>query len=84
VRGAWLGKQIDDEQFDRLTDRIAAQDLDVWPTAPLLPRIRQLAANATARDAAYLALAEEIGSPLVTADAKFSRVPGIQCRVIGA
>lgn len=30
-----------------------------------------------------LALAEELASPLVTADAKLSRVPGIRCRVLG-
>jgi predicted nucleic acid-binding protein len=83
VRGAWLGGKIGDEELDRITKRLVALDLDVWPTAPLLPRIRELAGNATAYDAAYLALAEEVGGPLVTADAKFATVPGIRCRIVG-
>jgi predicted nucleic acid-binding protein len=46
--------------------------------------MRELGANATAHDAAYLALAEELHCPLVTADEKFARVPGIRCSVLGA
>jgi predicted nucleic acid-binding protein len=84
VRGAWLAGRLADRQFDAHVATIARQDLDVWPTAPLLPRIREFAPNATPYDAAYLALAEELGSALVTADAKFARVPGIRCRVVGA
>lgn len=83
IRGVWLGGKVDDEGFDRITHRLQVLDLGVWPTAPLLPRIRELASDATAYDAAHLALAEEIGSPLVTADAKFAGVPGVRCRVVG-
>ncbi len=83
VRGRWLGRQISDLQFNALTAELISTDVDVWPTAPLLPRVRALAANANAYDASYIALAEEVGSPLVTSDAKLARVPGIRCRVIG-
>ena len=82
-RGSWLSRQLDEAGFDQAAQRLQAMDFDVWPTAPLVPRMRELAVNATAYDAAYLALAEELSCPLVTADEKFARVPGIRCRVIG-
>lgn len=47
----------------------------------LLSRIWELRDNATAYDAAYLALAERLGTVLVTADIRLSRVPGVTCEV---
>jgi predicted nucleic acid-binding protein len=82
LRGLWLGRKTDDDELDRAARVIASRPLDVWPTAPLIPRIRELAANATVYDAAYIALAEELGAPLVTVDAKYARVPGIRCRIL--
>lgn len=52
-----------------------------YPHAPLLPRIWELRANATCYDAAYLALAELLDVPLLTADATLRRVPGVRCEV---
>lgn len=83
LRGLLLAGQLDEGDFDSAFDRLAVQPFDVWPTVPLLPRVRELVRNATVYDAVYLALAEELASPLVTADAKLSRVPGIRCRVLG-
>ena len=42
IRGRWLGRQINDLQFDALTAELMASDLDAWPTAPLMPRVRHL------------------------------------------
>jgi len=83
LRGLWLGRKITVETFDAATAQLIAADLDVWPTAPLVPRMRQLADNANAYDAAYIALAEELGCALVSSDSKFIRIPGIRCQVIG-
>lgn len=81
-RGLWLAGRLGDDSFDSLLERLEGYELEVWPTRTLLPRIRQLAQNATAYDGAYLALAEILRSPLLTVDAKLAQVPGIQCRVI--
>lgn len=52
------------------------------PHAPLLSRAFDLRANATFYDALYLALAEALGAPLLTADAALAHVPGHRARVI--
>ena len=50
--------------------------LDRYPHHPFLERIWSLRENATAYDAAYLALAEALEAPLLTADRKLAKVPG--------
>jgi predicted nucleic acid-binding protein len=47
----------------------------------LLERVWRLAANLTAYDAAYVALAELLGADLLTVDRRLAKVPGIRCRV---
>ena len=43
---------------------------------PFLPRVWELRENATAHDGPYLALAEVLGAPLLTADAPLARSAG--------
>ncbi len=57
-----------------LTD-LADLDLERYPHNLFLPRIWALRANLTAYDAAYVALAEALGCPLLTCDAKLARAP---------
>ena len=47
------------------------------PTLPLLPEAWTLRANVTPYDACYVALARDLGCPLITADLKLSRAPGL-------
>jgi predicted nucleic acid-binding protein len=58
-------------------------DLQVirYPHEIFLPRIWELRKNATAYDAAYLALAEALGAPLLTADQRLASTPGHTARV---
>lgn len=51
------------------------------PHRPLLHRIWQLRHTVTSYDAAYVALAETLGVPLLTADARLGRAPGVACQV---
>jgi predicted nucleic acid-binding protein len=51
-------------------------ELTRYPHDVLLPRIWQLHVNLTAYDAAYVALAEALGAPLLTTDARLARSSG--------
>lgn len=64
--------------------------LDVWTAlmiyrvsaTPTLKRIWALRDNLTAYDATYIALAERLECPLVTADARLAAAPGVDCPVV--
>ncbi len=64
---------------DALAD-LAAMSIERHGHQPLLERIWQLRHNLTAYDAAYLALADSLGAPLLTCDAGLASVAG-QARV---
>lgn len=55
--------------------------IDRVPHAPLLDRCWELRQNLTVYDAAYVALAEAMQVPLLTADAKLAAAPGVRCTV---
>jgi predicted nucleic acid-binding protein len=52
-----------------------------YPHDLLLPRIWQLRHNVTAYDAAYIALAEALGAPLLTRDAALASAAGHRARI---
>lgn len=79
-------------RYERLEDlspasaEAALQDfsdlpLERYPHDPLLPRIWELRRNATAYDAAYVALAEALKATLLTADTKMASLPGLRARI---
>jgi predicted nucleic acid-binding protein len=68
--GAWI---LDDLADLRLTR---------YPHSLLLPRVWELRRRATAYDAAYLALAEILGCPLLTTDAALARIRGHRARIV--
>lgn len=60
---------------------VGAAQVDTTPTADLLTRMWELRDNVSGYDAAYVALAESRGCPLVTADARLAHAPGVRCEV---
>ena len=64
---------------DRAADaRMDFADLTIvrYPHVSLADRMWELRHNVTAYDAAFLAIAEALGAPLVTCDARLARAPG--------
>jgi predicted nucleic acid-binding protein len=68
-------------RYERLGQIAPERLIERYPHDPLLPRIWALRSNATAYDAAYLALAEALDATLLTADNKMTSVPGHRARV---
>jgi predicted nucleic acid-binding protein len=71
-------------------DAVAAERIiDVWQrlglervgVSGLLGRVWELRENLSAYDATYVALAEALESPLVTADGRLARAPGPRCTI---
>ena len=60
---------------------LQALPIDRHAHSALMPRIWALRENVTAYDAAYVALAEFLGVPLLTMDGRLARAPGIACEV---
>jgi predicted nucleic acid-binding protein len=58
---------------------LAAFPLRRVPLAPLVGRMWELRDNITPYDATYVALAEELGCPLITCDAKLAASGGSRC-----
>lgn len=64
----------------------AVEDLREWPGQrfghqPFLGRVWDLRASVRGWDAAYVALAEALGAPLLTLDARLSVAPGPKCQI---
>lgn len=81
VRGRWLGHKISVKRAEDALAAVGATTIDLVAAAPLLTRMWELRENVSGDDAAYVAVAETFGCPLVTADARLSRVPDLRCEV---
>lgn len=55
--------------------------IQLWPHETVASRIWEHRENLTAYDAAYVAVAELLGCPLVTLDTRIAGAPGLACTV---
>jgi predicted nucleic acid-binding protein len=81
LRRRWLAKDLTGRRFRAAVDDLVALPIVRYPTRQLLPRAFELRSNVTPYDAVYVALAEELGRPLFTADLRLARAPGLRCAV---
>jgi predicted nucleic acid-binding protein len=79
LRRRWLAKTLSARRFAAAITDLAAVPADRYPVLPFMPRAYELRANITAYDAIYVALAEQLGCPLITADARLAAAPGTRC-----
>jgi predicted nucleic acid-binding protein len=73
--------QLGEQRVELARADLRALPIERVPHAPLFERIWELRSNLTAYDAAYVALAETLGVPLLTVDAKLAGAPGPRCAI---
>ncbi len=79
LRRRWLAGDLSDERFRSAVDDLRALPITRFPVGPLLVRAFELRANVTAYDACYVALAEALDCPLITADRRLANAPMTTC-----
>jgi predicted nucleic acid-binding protein len=81
IRGRRLAGKITEQRAHDALLGLAGATIERIPVAPLLGRLWELRSNVSGHDARYVAVAEVLGCPLVTADARLARVAGLECEV---
>ncbi|MEO1063720.1 MAG: type II toxin-antitoxin system VapC family toxin [Actinomycetota bacterium] len=86
LRKRWIDSTLTDDRFGQAVDDLSHLPMTRYPALPLLAWAFELKANVTAFDAAYVALAEALDAPLLTADRRLARAAGPRCelRVVSA
>lgn len=79
LRKRWLAGTVSAERFAAAVDDLAQLDLERYPTLRFMRRAFELRANVTTYDSAYVALAEELGCELLTADQRLASASGPRC-----
>lgn len=81
LRRRWRAKDLSAHRFRAAIEDLESLPVVRYPTLPLMRRAYELRANVTAYDAAYVALAEALACPLVTADERLANTPGPVCAI---
>lgn len=79
--GLRRGGKITGDEAESALASYRAFPIDRHDVLPLWPRIQGLHANLSAYDAQYVALAEALNLPFVTADARIGRSGAARCAV---
>ena len=79
LRRRWLAGDLSDERFQGAVDDLLALPITRFPVGPMMVRAFELRANITAYDACYIALAEALACPLITADRRLANAPMTTC-----
>jgi len=83
VLRSWVARgEITEQRASGAIEDLAAFPAMRYDSEPLLSRVWQLRHNLSAYDAHYVALAEALGAPLLTGDARIARASGHAASVI--
>lgn len=72
---------LNPERAERAIGNLFELPIIIYPTAQFLRRAWELRDNVTTYDACYIALAELLGCPLLTADTRLAHAPGPACEI---
>ena len=81
LRKQWLVRRLPAARFRSALDDLESLPLTRYPTLSSMRRAYELRANVTPYDAAYVALAEALGCPLVTGDQRLAGASGPACEI---
>jgi predicted nucleic acid-binding protein len=81
LRKRWLAGTVTDRRFAAAVEDLGQLDLERYPVLRFMRRAYELRANVTAYDSAYVALAEELGCQLLTADQRLASALGPRCAI---
>lgn len=81
LRRRWLGKTMTAKRFAAAVDDLSSMPADRYPVLPFTPRAYELRSNVSPYDATYVALAEQLGCVLITADTRLARAHGPRCAI---
>ena len=79
--GLMRGQKISEREADTALSSYRAFPIEQQDVLTLWPRLKILHANLSAYDAQYVALAEALHVPLITADARVKRSGVARCKV---
>ena len=82
IRRLLRSRELEPEDADQAAMRVSSAPITRVTHRPLLNRVWQLRDSVTAYDAAYIALAERLGVPLLTCDARLGRTHGHDAEVL--
>jgi predicted nucleic acid-binding protein len=81
LRGRLAGGHISPRRAELALTDLVALPLERSPSLRLVPRCWELRDNLTVYDAAYVALAEALAVPLLTADGRLAKATGSHCPI---
>ena len=79
LRSLLRQRDIDTAVYTQALAGLRRLGLRRMSTTPFIGRIAELRDNVSAYDATYVALAESLGCPLLTADTRLANAPGPRC-----
>jgi predicted nucleic acid-binding protein len=82
LRRSALARAISPEQASLAHADLLDLRVELFPYAPFAPRIWELRENVTCYDAWYVAIAETLGAPLATLDARLAKATGPRRRFL--
>lgn len=81
IRGRALGGKLGSVRAQEAVDALPMLVIDQIEVAGLVRRMWQLRGAITAYDVAYVAAAEALGCPLITADGRLVKANGMRCEI---